>query len=77
MMKWFIQKMIVGKLNSLLANYNDNVQSVRVTILQWITRLEKILANLKSLCSRLDDNTLSEDEIEQTIDELKQTIKEF
>lgn len=69
--------MIIGKLNSLLANYNDNVQSVRVTILQWITRLEKILANFKSLCSRLDDNALSEDEIEQTIDELKQTIKEF
>lgn len=63
MMKWIVQRVVVGKINSLLEQHRDNVMKVKSTVKIWIARLEKVLAAFKSLLEKLDDNEIDADEI--------------
>lgn len=76
-MKWLLTKWAINKLNKVLATYKDNVQLAMETIVIWIERLQKIIDNLKALCSRLQDNELTEEEIKDTVEDIKNTINEF
>lgn len=76
-MKWLLTKWAINKLNKVLATYKDNVQLAMETIVIWIERLQKIIDNLKALCSRLQDNELTEEEIKDTVEDIKNTINGF
>lgn len=76
-MKWLLTKWAINKLNKVLATYKDNVQLAMETLVIWIERLQKIIDNLKALCSRLQDNELTEEEIKDTVEDIKNTISEF
>lgn len=76
-MKWLLTKWIINRLNKVLAAYKDNVQLAMETIVKWIERLQKIIDNLKALCSRLQDNELTEEEIKDTVEDIKKTINKF
>ncbi len=77
MIKWIVQKVIVGKINDLLDQYKDNVSKVRETLKVWIARLDKILFAFRSLLEKLEDNKIDSEEIDQTVAEVEQVIKEW
>ena len=64
MIKWIVQKVIVGKINDLLDQYKDNVSKVRETLKTWIARLDKILFAFRSLLEKLEDNKIDSEEID-------------
>ena len=77
MIKWAIKKYIVGMLNSVLEKYKDNVDGVRETLKVWIARLDKILYAFRSLLGKLDDNKIDSEEIDQTVDDVVDVIKNW
>ena len=75
MIKWMTKKYLVGKLNDLLADYKGNVDKASSTITLWISRLEKILACLKSILAKLDDGKIDSAEIDDTVEDVEAVIK--
>ena len=76
-MKNIITWWLCRKINSLLEQYKDNVVKVKSTVNIWIVRLEKVLAAFKSLLEKLEDNNIDSEEIDQTVAEIEQVIKEW
>lgn len=77
MIKWIVQKVIIGKINDFLDTYKDNIANSKKTLELWISRLEKILAAFKTILAKLDDGKLDEEEIDQIAETVQKTIKEF
>ena len=77
MFAWFVKKIVCGKVNDLLAQYKDDVESVKNTISVWIVRIKAILQCLENMLKKLDDNELSPDEVKDTNEEIKTLIKEW
>ena len=77
MLKFVIKRYIINKVNSLLDEYKDNVSKVKDTLQKWISRIDKILFTLRSLLSKLGDNQIDSEEIDQTVAEIEQVIKEW
>ena len=77
MLKFVIKRYIINKVNSLLDEYKDNVSKVKDTLQKWISRIDKILFALRSLLSKLEDNQIDSDEIDQTVTEIEKVIAEW
>ena len=77
MFKWFVKKIVCGQVNDLLDEYKDNVSKVKETLQKWISRIDKILFALRSLLSKLEDNQIDSDEIDQTVAEIEKVIAEW
>ena len=77
MIKWFAKKYLIGKVNDLLDLNQDNVVKTKNALDTWIGRIEKILACLKAILSKLDDNKLDSDEIDDAVEEVNQVIKSW
>ena len=77
MLKFVIKRYIISKVNSLLDEYKDNVSKVKDTLQKWISRIDKILFTLRSLLSKLGDNQIDSEAIDQTVAEIEQVIKEW
>lgn len=77
MFTWFVKKVVCGKVNDLLAQYKDDVESVKSTLNVWIVRIKAILQCLENMLKKLDDNELSLDEVKDTNEEIKTLIKEW
>lgn len=77
MFEWLVKKILCGKINGLLNDYKGNVDKVRSTLNVWIWRIEKVLACLKSILTKLDDNQIDSDEVKDTVDEVTKLVKEW
>ena len=77
MFAWFVKKVVCGKVNDLLAQYKDDVESVKSTLNVWIVRIKAILQCLENMLKKLDDNELSPDEVKDVNEEIKKLIKEW
>ena len=77
MFTWFVKKVVCGKVNDLLAQYKDDVESVKSTLNVWIVRIKAILQCLENMLKKLDDNELSPDEVKDINEEIKTLIKEW
>jgi hypothetical protein len=77
MIKWIIKKYLVGCVNDLLEDYKENVDICKDTLNLWIKRIDKVLFTLRSMLSKLDDNKISDDEIQQSVEEITTCIKEW
>ena len=75
MIKWFAKKYILGKVNDLLEVNQGNVTKVKNTIDTWIGRLQKVLDCLKNILSKLDDNKLDSEEIDDSVAEIQKVVK--
>lgn len=76
-MKKIITWWLCRKINDLLDQYKDNVSKVRETLKVQIARLDKILFAFRSLLEKLDDNKIDSEEIDETVAEVEQVIKEW
>lgn len=77
MIKYLLRKWIIGQLNKLLDQYKDNVLKVRNTLNSWITKLELIVTALKRVLTRIEDNQLDDTEIDDTVEDIENIIKEW
>lgn len=77
MIKWFAKKYVLGKVNDLLEVNQTNVVKVKNTIDTWVGRLQKILECLKNILSKLDDNKLDSEEIDDSVAEIQKVVKQW
>lgn len=77
MFQWLVKKVIIGKVNDLLEVNQDNVVKVKNTIDTWVGRLQKILDCLKNILSKLDDNKLDSEEIDDSVAEIQKVVKSW
>ena len=77
MIKYIIRKWILNQINNLLSKYETNILIVRNTLTSWITKLELIITILKRTLKRIEDNKLTDEEIDDTISDIEKTIKEW
>ena len=77
MIKYIIRKWILKQINNLLSKYETNILIVRNTLTSWITKLELIITIFKRTLTRLEDNKLTDEEIDDTISDIEKTIKEW
>ena len=77
MIKYIIRKWILKQINNLLSKYETNILIVRNTLTSWITKLELIITIFKRTLTRLEDNNLTDEEIDDTISDIEKTIKEW
>lgn len=77
MIKYIIRKWILKQVNNLLSKYETNILTVRNTLTSWITKLELIITIFKRTLTRIEDNKLTDEEIDDTISDIEKTIKEW
>ena len=77
MIKYIIRKWILNQINNLLSKYETNILTVRNTLTSWITKLELIITIFKRTLTRIEDNKLTNEEIDDTISDIEKTIKEW
>ena len=77
MIKYIIRKLILKQINNLLSKYETNILTVRNTLTSWITKLELLITIFKRTLTRIEDNKLTDEEIDDTISDIEKTIKEW
>ena len=77
MIKFFAKKYVIGIVNDLLVEHKENVDKMKDTLKVWISRIDKVLFALRSMLTKLDDNQITDEEVEKTIEEITTTIKEW
>ena len=77
MIKYIIRKWILKQINNLLSKYETNILTVRNTLTSWITKLELIITIFKRTLTRIEDNNLTDEEIDDTISDVEKTTKEW
>ena len=69
LVKWGVKKWLVGVVDNALAKYNTNVERARAIVATAITKVEAVIAFLKSLDAKLADGKLTEAEADEIIAE--------
>ena len=77
MIKYIIRKWILKQINNLLSKFETNILTVRNTLTSWITKLELLITIFKRTLTRIEDNKLTDEEIDDTISDIEKTIKEW
>ena len=77
MIKYFAKKYVISLVNDLLNDYKDNIEKAKLTLELWVKRIDKILNTLRSMLNKLDDNKITDEEVEQVTNEITSTIKEW
>ena len=81
MIKRFIinraKKYIVRAVNGLLQKHSNDIQYVTQVISVWSNRLEHVLRLLQSISNRVSDGNLDSEELESSINELKEVVDRF
>ena len=81
MIKRFIinraKKYIVNAVNGLLQKHSNDIQYVTQVISVWSNRLEHVLRLLQSISNRVSDGNLDSEELESSINELKEVVDRF
>ena len=77
MIKYIIRKWILKQINNLLSKYETNILTVRNTLNSWIAKLELLITIFKRTLTRIEDNKLTDEEIDDTISDVEKTIKEW
>lgn len=74
-MNCILKNFILKKLNKLLDEYKDNVGKARGNVNLWLSRADSITNCLKGLSQKLEDNQLTDEELEQVVEEIKTLIE--
>lgn len=71
------KKYIISAINDLLDKNKENVGKICEKINYWTTKLTIIIELLKKISSRCSDGKIEDSEVDQTVNEIEQIIKEF
>lgn len=76
-MTWLLKKLAVNAINRLLKTYDKDVQKFLEKIDLNMRRIQRIAALFQSLKKRLKDGNISQEEVEQTVQDIKTTVEEW
>ena len=76
-MNCLLKSFILKKMNKLLDEYKDNVGKARGTVNLWLSRADNLTNCLKGFSQKLDDNQLTEKELEDTLKEIENLVKSW
>jgi len=74
-MNCLLKKFLLKNLNKFLDNYKDNVETSRKNVKVWLDRAETITKFLNMLSAQLEDGNISEDELKETVEGLKNIVQ--
>ena len=75
--EWSVKKFVVGIANSALDKYARNVSVARAYVAKYGTKVENVLAFLKSLDAKLADGKIDDAETDAIIKEATELGKEL
>lgn len=71
------KKYVVSAVNELLKEHKDDVSKISSTINLWTDRLQKIVGQLKMINVRVSDGIIEDKEIDDSIKEIEELVKDF
>ena len=71
------KKYIISAINDLLEKNKSNVGKICEKINYWTTKLSIIIELLKKINARCSDGNLDDTEVDKTVNEIEQIVKEF
>lgn len=77
LIKKYVKDYVIKKINELLKKYKNDVNKVLETINYWTLRLSLIIELLKKISSRCSDNELDDEEVNDSLNEINEIIKQF
>lgn len=77
MFECVVKKIILKKLNKLLKEYDGNIDKAKETIRLWLKRVNLISNCLEKLLAKLDDGSLTAEEVTDAIEDVQQLIKDL
>lgn len=76
-MTWILKKLAVRAINRLLNTYDKDVQKFLEKVDIHMRRIQRIAGLFQSLKKRLKDGSISPEEVEETINDIKTTVEEW
>lgn len=77
MMNWILKKLALNAINRLLKTYDKDIQKFLEKVDMNMRRIQRIAGLFQSLKKRLKDGSISPEEIEETISDIKTTVEEW
>ena len=77
MFECVVKKIILKKLNKLLKEYDGNIDKAKDKIRLWLKRVNLISECLEKLLAKLDDGSLTAEEVTDVIKDVQQLIKDL
>lgn len=74
---WIAKKYAISAINDVFKKYDQNITKISEQIGLWTGRLQKIIDQLYRINERVKDADLTQEEVEQSIDEIERLIREF
>lgn len=71
------KKYVISAINDILDKNKENVGKICEKINYWTTKLTIMIELLKKISSRCSDGKLEDEEVQQTVVELENIIKDF
>ena len=72
-----VKRYVLSIVNNAIENYNGKISEACWYVDRYITKVERLLAFLKSLRAKLADGTITEEEADALCDEAKTLAKEM
>ena len=76
-MIWILKKLAVRAINRLLKTYDEDVQKFLEKVDMNMRRIQRVAGLFQSLKKRLKDGTITPEEVEETISDIKTTVEEW
>ena len=77
MTEWILKKLAVRAINRLLKRLEWNLDSGLELLDNWMRRVQRICSLMQSLKKRVKDHNITDDELEETINDIKTTVEEW
>ena len=75
-MIWIMKKLAIRAINRLLKTYDEDVQKFLEKVDMNMRRIQRVAGLFQSLKKRLKDGTITPEEVEETINDIKTTVEE-
>lgn len=76
-MTWILKKLAIRAINSLLKTYDEDVQKFLEKVDMNMRRIQRVAGLFQSLKKRLKDGSISPEEVEETINDIKTTVEDW
>ena len=76
-MNCILKRFILKRLNKLLDEHKEDMGKARDTVGLWLNRTKAVLSRLESLSDKLADNNVTDEELDQIVNEFQGLIKEW
>lgn len=73
----YAKNYLIKRLNSLLEKNKNNVKVICSQIDIWSSRLQIIVNQLKSISERASDGMLTDEEVDKSVEEIEQIVKDW